>query len=492
MSPASRGILAGLLLAGVAALGTLAANQGWLLPSVDESGAAYLVAAPQVVVDGATVAPWSEWDGREPDLLAGRGVALTGVMSALLPLRPQPHVTALWSLAASAAVLMLFVAWTVGGVAGIPGGLLAGAVLASSALGVSLATAIRPEILAMARVARQLGLFTYQPRWWVAHGLVGALCWLALPAGLGCVLAAALVAVWTRDEPQERARAALGTITTALAAPAITWVLPWAGFASLLPVRPPSFGSATASLRGVVEFMGGGWGGPSVVLGLVVGTAAAALVLSEWVETPAVLEPVDWKDPRAPDGLAEAFRPAALIQAVSLLLSTELLGALDGPTSAPWALVIVPVVAVGCAAVARRAARRRWRATVVPAALIWLGVSALGARTTLTSIQEDGRALTHRSWVSSEVIRWVDNRSDGFTTFYSDEPALLHIQSGERAIRLPRRTADLDAFADVFQDRPGAVLVTAASRVSANAIEDALGLEVIEATAEGTILVPVR
>lgn len=490
MSPSSRGVVAGLLLAGIGALATLAANQGWLLPSVDEGGVAYLVAAPQVAHEGATSSPWTGWDGNDRDVLSGRGVGLTTMMSGLLAVRPQPHVTALWSLAGSAALLLLFLSWSVGGVAGITGGLLSGVVMLSSALGVSLATSVRPELLAMALVALQLGLFTYQPRWWLAHGLVAALCWLTLPVGVGCVLAAVLVAIWTRDAPQAKGQAAAATLATALVAPALTFVLPWSGLGALLPARAPGVGSAMAGVRGVADFLGGGWGGPSVVLGLLVGAGAAALVLSEWVETPAVLEPVSWDDPRAPDGLAEAFRPAALIQAVSLLVATELVGSLDGPTSAPWGLVTVPVVALGCAAVARRASRRRGRTPVVPVVALWLALSGVGAYRTLDGIQDNGRALTHRDWVSSEVVRWVDNRSDGYDVFYSDQPALLHIQSGEAAVRLPRRAASLDRFADVFANRPGALVVTADSNIPASVFVEALDMDVVVDRPEGTVLVP--
>lgn len=492
MSPSSRGIVAGLLLAGVAALATLSANQGWLLPSVDESGTAYLVAAPEVAAEREASAPWSAWNDRDPHLLAGRGVALTTSMSGLFPLRPQAHVTALWSLAGSAALLVLFLAWSVGGVAGVPGGLLAGGVVIVSGLGVSLATAVRPELLAMALVALQLGLFTYQPRWWLAHGAVGALCWLAVPAGVGCVVAAVLVAVWTRDAPQAKGRAAAGALLTALTAPAIAIVLPWSGLSTLFPTRAPGVGSAIANLRGVADFLGGGWGGPSVVIGVIVGAAAAALVLSEWVETPAVLEPVEWDDPRAADGLAEAFRPAALIQSVSLLLGAALAGTLDGPTSAPWAVITVPVVAVACAAATRRAARRGGRTAVVPVVLVWVALSGVGAVRTLSDVQEDGRALTHRSWVSSEVIRWVDNRSDGYATFYSDEPALLHIQSGEAAVRLPRRLSSVEPFVEAFEASPGALVVTSGSPVPADVFLEALDLEAIVDRPEGSVLVPRR
>ena len=83
-------------MAGVAALFTLSANQGWLLPSVDEGGAAYLEAAVQIMNDAELAAPWSHWDGGSEPLLEGRGLALPHLMASLLPLRPQPHVVALW------------------------------------------------------------------------------------------------------------------------------------------------------------------------------------------------------------------------------------------------------------------------------------------------------------------------------------------------------------------------------------------------------------
>ena len=87
MSPSSRGIVAGLFMAGVAALSTLSANQGWLLPSLDEDGAELLAGVPAIHgVDGTLWAegPRSvaeEWDGVDRHPLAGQGVAMAATMA---------------------------------------------------------------------------------------------------------------------------------------------------------------------------------------------------------------------------------------------------------------------------------------------------------------------------------------------------------------------------------------------------------------------------
>lgn len=479
-------------MAGVAALFTLSANQGWLLPSVDEGGAAYLEAAVQITSDAELVAPWSSWDGGSEPLLEGRGLALPHLMASLLPLRPQPHVVALWSLAGSFAVLLLFVGWTAGGAGGIQGALLSGLLLAASPLAFELATSIRPELLAMAFIAFQLGLFTYQPRWSVVHGAVGALAWLAHPAGIGAVLAAVALAWWSRDTRPAALRASLGAVASSIVLVLVIASTGGGAVAALYPGSGAGVDYLLDGVTGLLRHAGGGWGALSVAIGLGVVGGTALLVVLEWVDSPAVLEDVDWKDERASDRLAELLRPAAVCQFIALGLVSLLSGRGADSLGAPWALALVPATILAGTAVTRYAGRWGWRSVPVVAAGVWLAGSGFASQRTLHAIQTDGRGLTHRSWVSSEVIRWVDNRSDGVDVFYSDEPALLQIQSGERARRLPARVDDLEAFARAFASAPGALIVTTESALGVEDFVTVLDLSVAEETPEGTVLLPVR
>ncbi|MEM7415110.1 MAG: hypothetical protein AAF389_06415 [Gemmatimonadota bacterium] len=497
MSPSSRGIVAGLFMAGVAALFTLSANQGWLLPSLDEDGAELLAGVPAIHgVDGTLWAdgPRSvseEWDGVDRYPLAGQGVAMAATMAGLLAVRPQPHVTALWTLAGSAALLMLFLGWAVGGAAGIHGALLAGAMLGGSTVTVGLATSLRPELMAMALVAFQLGLFAYQPRWSFAHGFVGVLTLLVHPAGWGALAAAVGIAWIGRDSRNDAKRA-----TAAAGAPVVVLVLavaliPWATASAVLPSEA-GLTSALTVVAGVATFLGGGWGLPSMIVGPVVGVGALVLVLVEWVDTPAVFEAVEWNDPRAPDALAEHLRVGALAQIGALLLAGVLVGDSATGLGRAGALAVVPLVALAATASARHLVRVRGRSVVSIVLAAWAAVSIVSAGQALERIKEDGRGLTHRRWVSSEVIRWVDNRSSGVPAFYSDEPALLYVQSGEHGIRLPTHPSDVPDFAAAFAARPGALVVTDASPIPATEYARALDLAVAVESAEGMVLLPVR
>lgn len=489
MSPSSKGILAGLLLAAPMIFGTLSVNEGWLLPAADETGVAYLIAAPMMAAGDEVGLPWAGWDSADSTTpFAGRAPLTPLLMAQLLVIRPQPHVVALWALAGSAGLMVLFAGWTAGGAAGIGGALLAGTLLVVSTVTVGLVTAIRPEVVAMALIALQLGLMMYKPSWTLAHGTAATGAWLAHPAGLGAVLAALLWGALRTGGPTARVARSAG----AALIPLLVLVVG--------PVDPPSLmhdpagllSSAAESSAALLVWAGGGWGLISGLIGLVALPAAALVVALDRVDTPAPPADVHWKDPAAADALAATLRPAAILLA-SCLLGTALagIGGGYGSLTAPWALALVPLCTIAGASVARVARRgakdRLWAGA---AAGLWLTATALGALQTVRSHTDDGRAFTHSSWVSSEVIRWVDNRSDPWPVLYTDQPALLQIQSGHASERLPDRVAALVDFEQVFRSRPGGIVLTAASRIPVEEYEERLSLERIVETDMGWVLVP--
>lgn len=496
MSPSSRGILAGLLLAAPVLLSTLSVNEGWLLPAVDETGVAYLIAAPQLAAGEAVALPWAAWTSDDPETpFAGRAPLTPSVMAQLLPIRPQPHVAALWTLAGSAGLLVLLLAWTAGGAGGIGAAFLAGAGLITVGAGTGLVTAIRPEVLAMVFVALQMGIMTYQPRWNAAHGAAAAGAWLAHPAGIGAVAAALLWASLRRGPAQAR----LLRSVLALAIPAALFLFGSGAAATTLPDRishPDGFAVGIgAAIGGFLNGIGGGWGVASILLALPLLGGSALLVVLDFFETPTPRDDVHWKDPAAMDALANAMRPAALLLFLSIGAAALLgFGAGYGSMTAPWALALVPFVGVTAVSAvrvaARSAAQPRGRAVIYGTTALWLVIVTVGAGRTLGLHTDEGRALTHRSWVSSEVIRWVDNRSDPWPVLYSDQPALLQIQSGRASDRLPVEDAEIADFAAVFRGRPGAIVLTNTSDLSLAGLLETLPVRVEVETALGRVLVP--
>lgn len=498
MSPSSKGVIPGLFLALVAAVAVLAMNGSWLLPAVDDTGAAYLVSVPMIATGAAPVLPWAPWDSSEPTSeLEDRGSALPLMMAALMRVKPSAHIVGLWAMALSASALFFAVGWVAGGVAGMSGALVAGLLLGVSGPIVALATTIRPELLAMALVALQLGMMTYQPRWSLAHGLLGAMCWLAHPVGAGAVAAAVL---WPFARPRGGPRrvlaagaALLPTVVLFASSPLLHGLL-----------KPPSLGAFRTGLGtgilettgGLLVWAGGGFAGPAgLALGLLVVVGATAWVLLEARATPTPPADVHWSDPAAPDLLAESFRPAAGLLALALVLPALAgVGGSAGSLGTGWTPVLVPTAALLAAAVTR-SLRRHLRPAVIAGAgvlALWMIASGWTATAHLQDVHRIGRGHTAAVWIESKVIRWVDNRSRAFPTIYASSPALLIIVSGQPTRGLPAEPGDLDAFAEHFRRHPGALVVTGTPPEGLQ-VSDYLGaLDVtpLVDAPEGTVLVP--
>jgi tetratricopeptide (TPR) repeat protein len=499
MSPSSRGVVPGLFLALAAAVAILQVNDSWLLPAVDDTGVAYLEVAPRIAVGVDPVVPWSAWDAARPtSTIEGRGTAFPLLMSALMHLRPRAHVAGLWAMAASAAVLFLAVGWVVGGVSGMPGALIAGVVLAVSAPLVGLGTALRPELLAMALVALQLGLMTYRPRGSLAIGVMAALAWLAHPVAVGAVAAAV---VWPLAGPERPVRRAMVDMLSA-AVPAVALLATGRLLHGLLVPAPLHFGSgnplggAGEALGGLFGAAAGGIGGSAgVVIGAVLSLGAAAWVLREAGETPRPEADIHWSDPAAPDLLATLFRPAAGLLLLALLVSAAFGGGgARGELAAPWALAWLPGVTLVSASVVRGLRRNGGGLGRLVAGVlaVWIVASGWVGAGRLASARADGAAYSARVWVDSEVIRWVDNQSDAYPVVYASSPPLLAVQSRRATRALPVDPARIDDFVRNFRMHPGAIVLTDSlpAALDAAPYESALGLRAAVETDEGTVLTP--
>jgi hypothetical protein len=473
------------------------ANGSWLLPAVDDTGVVYLHAAPQIAAGAEATMPWTSW--RSPSSAGPTseyGAAFAVAMAGMMWVRPVAHVAGLWALALSAGLLLFAVAWVVGGVAGIPGALLAGLALLSSPVLVGLGMSLRPELLLMALVAFQLGLMTYKPTWGLGHGVMASLAWLTHPVGVGAVASAVLWAWW---------RPAVGRrwpgVALTLLPPVVLLAVGATGGGLLSPAALPALraglGDALpATFTGLLGWAGSGLPGVvGLVLGVVVTLGGVVTVLADMRETPPAPADVHWSDAAAPDQLAEGLRPAAAVLALGLL-TPALVGAggASGALGAARAAVLVPLVALFSAATTRRFRRQRRPATwlAVGVAALWLLASGFATRDAVRHTVANGRGLSEARWVSSEIVRWVDNRSSPFGTVYTTRPALLVLQSGRTSVTLPRDRSELPRFVALFAERPGALVVTPepGDELGAADFADALGLVTVVEVPEGAVLVP--
>ena len=492
MSPSSRGVITGLVFAVVAAITVLALNTGWLLPGTDETGVAYLTATPMIVEGEEPALPWADWDAESPySSLRDSGTGVPLAMSLLMRVRPRPFVVALWTVAASAALLLLAVGWVAGGVAGIPGAALACALLVISGPSVPLILGVRPELLAMAAVGLQLGLMTYRPRGYGAQGAAAAFGWLCHPAAVGAV-AAALAWPVLRSQGRDRgaglALALLPTVLLFASAPLASGLF--------VPSLAVTGVGANETLAGGLRWLGAGvQGWPGLALGLAVAAGALVLVIAEASGSPAAPDDVHWSDPRAHDALAEPFRPAALLLGFLLFLTGIAgLGPI-GDLGVSWAPALVPVVLLLACAITRllrRQAPGRAMAALAACAAIWIVGTTTTTSTRVSHILAEGHGFTSRIWVESEVVRWVDNRSAGLGPIYSAQPELLVVQSGIGSRRLPRTLDELDRFVAAWTERPGPIVLTwnRGSDLTAADFMDRLPVDEVVATPEGSVLLP--
>lgn len=496
MSPSARGLVPGLFLAIVAAFAVLGVNDSWLLPALDDDGVAFWLSAPALAAGEAPPRPVSSWtdgEGEGLPLLEERGGAMPLTMAALMRSGARSHVTAVWVLAGAAALTLFALAWVVGGVAGVWGAVVAGVMAMTGPLSVEQVTAVRPEVVVTALTALLLGALTYKPGWSLLHGLVAALAWLAHPVGLGVVVAVILWPLWKRGRASGRsgwrAVAAAAPVLALFAAGGLVDALlapPWPRGDGVLP-------GLAATRHGFLAWAGAGLPGvPGELFGLALLLPGTILVWLEARRTPEPEGEVHWSDAAAPDVLARTFRPAALLLAVALLLAAVLTG--GGALERQWAPATLPVTALGAAGIVRWIRRERGpMATIWGVALtVWILLEAVGAFRAAASIREEGRGHTAAVWVESDVIRWLDNRSRNVDELYASDPYLVVVQTGRAVRTLPTDpAARMDAFAEAFTRRPGALLLTGPRRDDA-ALRYRQSLDMVTATStrEGIVLVP--
>lgn len=491
MSPSSRGLVPGLFLALSAALGVLGANTHWLSPAQGETGVRYFVSAPVLARGEVPLTPWIPAGQATPqDALAGRGRLMPVLMAGLIRQGAKPFVSALWVLAGSAGVAVLGLAWVAGGVAGVPGALVSALVLLAAPLSLEATTVLGPDALLAAFAALLLGTLTYRPRASALHGALGTLAWLAHPAGLG-LLAAAVVWPFSRgagDRSRPRRFGAAGVV----ALPALVVLALGARHPLLVPpgVQGGDLAAMRATLAGVLSFAGGGLpGAVGVVSGAVLLAMLGGLVILEARSTPSPPADVSWDHPAAPDALALVFRPAGALVALGAVVGAW--AAWTGEAlSAPWFAAAVPLSALAGTSVVRwgrqRGSLRGW----LPAALLslWIGASALGAWRSLSHIRTSGRGYTSAQWVTSPVIRWIDNRSGPYAILYADQPALVLLQTGRASTELRLSDGGVEAFAAVFEKAPGAVILTGDDLPLADAVAERMGLQVLADAPHGRVL----
>lgn len=470
----------------------LTANDSWLLPALDETGVRYLFGAPELARGHAPAVPIAPWQAESPTSgLEGEGKLVPIAMAAAVRAGARPHVSALWVIAASAALAALALAWAVGGVGGVGAAVLGGVLLLASPLTADAVTVVGPDVALAALVLLLLGALTYRPTGHLLHGGLAALAWATGPAGLGAAAVAVLWPMALESTPSRRVRGTLLALAPAAALVLAGMRWPW--------LAPPAWHwGGTSGLGAVLDGLAawGGHGAPGAwgrATGAVLPLALALVALREARTAPKPRHPVAWSDPAAPDALALHFRPAAV--ALALGTAAGAAGAALGPLDRPWLATSLVLSALAAASVVRLDRRRRSALARAPLLLLltWVAVGAWRTGGRLSDLRATGRGVTERVWVASPVIRWIDNRSAPYDRIYASEPALVLLQTGRGARSLPPPGgAHLDAFADRFAASPGAIVLTGGDATDAWAVtlSGRLGLTETVRAEEGRVLVP--
>lgn len=493
MSPSSRGVNAGLLLALLAAFAVLGLNNSWLLPALDDTGVAYLLSSEALAAGEAPVVPLAPWDADRPvSGLGRRGSLVPLAMSVVMRTDTRSHVAALWVLAGAAALAALSVAWVAGATSGVSGALLAAGFLFLTPFSADLMTAVRPELALLALLGLLLGTMTYQPRWSLAHGALAALAWLAHPVGLGAVAA---TVVWGATRDGRRPRRLAGTVLAAIPAAALLGSGDVAhGLLLPSPLVAGELHVSWAPLSGLLRWSGAGvpgaWG---LVIGLAFALYAVLLIGLEQMRSPVVPTDVHWSDRLAPDMLTERMRPAAATLTLGIVVAALVVHG-DGALRLPWAPALLPLSVLVGSATARWVRREAgvWRAIPIVMTTVWVALGASLFVREASRTRHEGRGHTRARWVQSDLVRWIDNRAGPYGTLYADQPLLIYIQTGRVAHAIPSRSHDAAAFATRFAMNPGPVILTDDQREpgQSDLLVELLHVHEEVAVPEGRILLP--
>jgi hypothetical protein len=423
-------VAAGLFAAG--ALTTLWINDSPLLPAAHADSVQYMEAGASLAEGRGLQIPFASWASQDSvSALSHFPPGLPVVIGSLMKVTGvRSHVAALWSLALAAGLALAFVFLVGAGVGGWGVGLLSAALLLLMPPFVLAHAAIWSEPLYVACLLALLFAITRAPdKHWLA-GLLGAAAVLIRYLGVAAV---AGLGIWTylRTRNLRKALISVGPGTVAF----VGWSL-WTRWQGESVRSPGEFDVGLADtltqLPGAIQF----WLAPG--LPLVVGLLLLVGVGFAF-----------YKAPRSVSVPAFVLLAAHLLVIVFSRLVVDARIPFD-------ARMLFPVFALAMAPVA--ASLWKWRVPGLAVAVAWGIFAANEDRIGVKSLKENGSFYSSNIWIASDLVYWVDNRSEG-VTLYSNEPGMMMYQSGRYARTLPLVTEDFQEFVAVWEDRPGAIVL---------------------------------
>lgn len=490
MNQDARRVLLAVFAGGAAVFGVLTINGTWLTPGAHGDSVAYVSAAESFAERRTFEVPMTAWS--DPDSVTSLSHFPPGfslLLSVPMFWGTQSHAAALWVMALSAGVSVVFLSLLASEAFGVGAGILFASLLLITPVFVRLHLVIWSEPTYLAMTALMLYVMVKRPSSAWAYGLLACAGLMVRYVGVAGTLAAVGWAALRATSVRERVTRAVWA-----GAPSTVFLLWWgrtvdrSGEAIREVGVYGGVGRSFSQAAGmIVEWLvPGGWaGGTWPAVGLV---AAGALVIG------VAGRRGSWHAQER-----RSLRHAVMLYGtcyVSVVLVSRFLAdpriPFDSRLFLPVLVLVTLVFAASATELARAAGTKGWVVLGV-AVGVWCVGAVREDRMGIAAVNENGVYFTNGAWMIDPVIRWVDNQSAQFETIYSNEPALLYYQSGRHAKELLNEGEDFDAFRRVFDHRPGAMVFAYplhVGNIPEEVFAEAFGLRRVVRTSMGAVYVP--
>jgi hypothetical protein len=455
-------------------------------PGLDPDAMSYLGAAESFVSHGTLRIPSGDWgspDGTAPLDHFPPGFSLA--IAVPLALGAPPVQAARGVEAVAAGVTMGLAVWLVTAVAGMLGGVLAGATLLVSPGLVLDHLRVLSEPLFLLLLVVALALLLRRPDRPFIHGIVAALASLVRYAGAAVGGAAALWALSRPGTWQRRlGHAAVAVAPTLLAQAA--WALRTRAESGTVRTLGINGGVGATIGEGLVTLEG--WLVPNVT------HAGWGAVAASMASVCAVL--LLWRGARRNPPFFSLLATAAFCY-LGLVLGSRLFADAGIPLDERILSPLLLLAVLGGSAAAGllwNEARPVLRAAGALALVVWLGASAWRTAQVVRDARDGGWGYADQGWQASGIVRWL--RLDGaHRPVFSNNTPDVWFASGERSWSVPQTldTVEVAAFGRVLRER-GGVLVGFARELYPMAdpadLARALGLVVLARFDQATVWGP--
>lgn len=486
------------LLALVAAWGVLLMNRSPRLPATHSDGVEYTTAAESLARYGSFTIPITHWS--DPDsttVLSHYPPGFSLAIAAPIGVFGVSTETALeWVMAAGAGLTVAMIFLIASAAGGLWAGWLAALLVMCTPALAELYVGVWSETIYLGVAFLGLWSIVKWPRRHLVHGFLAAAAVAIRYVGV----AGTMVAIWFAWRHEGRRRDRVLRVAQA-GLPGVAVVLGWHAYV----------GGGSEAIRSTAIYPGLLSQGLELIVLLgrwLIPVALTKVVPWEllFLLIPAGLAVVMWRGwpdfenspSRVPDRVRTVFVAFALAYTAVVLVSRAFLDPLIPFDPRLFSPVLVLATVAFAVCLANRL--RRWSPSiglgVQGLVTVWMVCGLLDIREVVTISSHEGRYYTHATWVTwnaDSAVEWAFRRSGDYRHIYSNEAAMIYFHGGRTAKHMVRKEEDLEAFWEVFKERPGPVLVTLPLKkvdLPPEVFVDALGLRLFRHTEYARLYLP--